>query len=351
MVNEPSQKIIEKHENQIIYFTNTEETTEKQETHVKKKSKKIEPTKYITPVIISLLIYLLCAWASKVGFSEIIDMEIPLIILLTLILTESIFQGYSKISIPLYVIGSALCYFFINNSFALFITISLTSVLISICLNRIYYNPNDYCNRTDDEISIKSIFSRVKYHIFLAFILFTVFLLLGYYYPSLFQSLVMPSVENLHNGVQDGSIQLETLSLFTNNFSVALGIILGGFYFSTYSIYMLIYNAIFIGFSGAITSIKYFLAFTVPHGILELSGIILAGATSLRITHAFLVLLNGIKLNEKNRREIFTNSLNKFIKMFIDVGLLIIIICVMLLIAAFIEANLTITIGTYLYNI
>ncbi len=335
----------------IIYFTNLEKTFKRHsKKDVRQESNKIEPTRYIAPLIFTILIYSLCAWATKVNFTEIIDLEIPLIILLTLILTESVIQGYSKISYLIYIIASILCYNFIKDSYALFIIIPLTGVLITRCLEKIYYNQKDYPNLEEDEFKILSFLPRVKYHIILSLIIFVIFLLLGYFYPGIFQPLVAPSVENLHNGVREGTIALETFSLFWNNLSVALGMIIGGLYFSTHTIYSLIFNALFIGFSGAITKIDYFLAFTVPHGIIELSAIILASAGGLRITHAFLVLLNGIKLNKPNKREIFLNGCNNFIKMFIDVIMLTLLIVIMLFIAAFIEANLTVNIGTLLYN-
>lgn len=338
-------------EHDIIYFTNTEETINRFKKDDEETSlKKIEPTKYITPVIIAIFIYSLCVWATKTGFTEIIDIEIPLIILLTLILTESVIQGYGKFLYPIYIIASCLAFYFIKDTYALFIIISFTAVVTCRCLEKIYYNKNDYPNISNDEFKIYSVFSRVKYHILLSFMIFTIFLLLGYYYPGTFQPLVMPSVENLHNGVKEGTISLDTISLFMNNYSVALNMILSGFYFSTFTLYSLAFNALYIGFSGAITNIKYFLSFTIPHGILELTAIILSGAAGLRITHAILVLLHGIKLNEDNKKEIFTDASTKFIKMFLDVVILLIIITIMLFIAAYIEANLTISIGTQLYN-
>lgn len=335
-------------EHSIIYFTKNEK--EEQE-NTPESAKKIEATKYIAPVMISILIYSLCAWVTKSGFSEIIDLELPIVILLTLILVESIFQGYAKITLPGYILISCISYAYINQTYSLLFVVSLAGVLINYYLEKIYYNEKDYPNINNDDIDIKSIFSHLKYYIILSFIMFVIFLLLGYFYPGVFQPLVMPSVENLNNGVQQGTISLETISLFVNNFSVAYNMIIGGFYFSISTVYLLIFNALFIGFYGAITDIHYFLAFTLPHGIIELSAIILAGAAGLRITHSLLVLLNGIKLNEENKKEIFIKGCTTFVQMFTDVIVLIIVISIMLLIAAFIEANLTVNVGTYLYNI
>lgn len=339
-------------EHNIIYFTNADKiVTSPDEVEEKPSSKKVEPTRYVAPVLISMFIYSLCIWITKTSFLEIVDLELPFLILITLILSELIIQGYAKYVYPLYVIMASLSYSFINTTYALLIVLSLTGVIVTRCLEKIYYNPVDYPSIGNDEFRISELFSRMKYHVLLSFMLFVIFMFVGYYYPSIFQPLVMPSVENLHNGVQEGTVALETVSLFVNNISVAINIILSGFYLSVYTVYLLVFNALFIGFSGAITNIKYFLLFTLPHGIIELSAIILSGATGFRITHAFLVLLNGIKLNKDNRNEIFVDACNVFIKMFLDVGILIIIITVMLFVAAVIEANFTVSIGTFLYNL
>ena len=188
-------------------------------------------------------------------------------------------------------------------------------------------------------------FHHVKYHLLLSVVIFLTFTLLGYFYPSVFQSVVLPTLQGMNDGVQQGTIKLETISLFTNNFSVAMNIVLGGLYFSTSTCYLIIFNALIVGFSACSMNLYHFLSYTLPHGILELTGIIIAGAAGFRLTHTVVSILSGIQLDKENKKEIFINHVEIAGKMLVDVLVMIVIMSILLIIAAYIEANLTIPIG------
>lgn len=179
----------------------------------------------------------------------------------------------------------------------------------------------------------------------LSLVIFLASLILSYVYPGTFQSLVLPAVQGLNQGVQNGTIALETISLFTNNFSVALSLFAGGVYFSIPTLYLLIYNGLVIGFTGAQLNLNYFLTYTLPHGIVELSAIVLAGAAGFRITHGIITLLSGIKIKGSDKIKYFKAHGIIAIKMIIDAIILILIVAILLIIAAYIEANLTIPLG------
>ena len=204
------------------------------------------------------------------------------------------------------------------------------------------FNDNDNDKRSNFFIEH---FHRIKYHLLLSLVIFVIFTLLGFFYPSVFQSAVLPALQRMSDGVQQGTIKLETISLFTNNFSVAMSIIMGGIYFSTATGYLLIFNALVVGYSACSMNIYHFLSFTLPHGILELSGIIIAGAAGFRLTHAVLALLSGIRLDKENKKDIFIKHAEICGKMLVDILIMIVIIAILLIIAAYIEANLTVPIG------
>lgn len=186
---------------------------------------------------------------------------------------------------------------------------------------------------------------RMKYYVLLSLVIFIASTILSYVYPSTFQSLVLPAVQGLNQGVQNGTIALETVPLFTNNFSVALSLFVGGVYFSIPTLYLLIYNGLVIGFTGAQLNLSYFLTYTLPHGIIELSAIVLAAAAGFRITHGIITLLASIKIKGSDKSKHFKEHGTIAIKMIIDAIFLILIVAILLLIAAYIEANLTILIG------
>ena len=67
---------------------------------------------YLATSIIALIIYSFCAWGTNIAFTEILDLELPLILLLTIVLSSCILQGYSKVSYLIYFIISCTLYFF-----------------------------------------------------------------------------------------------------------------------------------------------------------------------------------------------------------------------------------------------
>lgn len=194
-------------------------------------------------------------------------------------------------------------------------------------------------------------FNRMKYYCLLSFMIFVAFLLLSYFYPSFFSSIMSQALQNMRDGVTNGQILLETTPLFINNFTVALNIYTSGIYLSIPSLYLLAYNAAMVGYTGASLPLNYFLAYTIPHGIFELTAIIFAGAASFRLTHGILKLFAGINFKVENKREYFFRNAEVCLMMIVDSAVLMVIIAVLLLVAAFIEANITLGIGQFVTSI
>ena len=341
-------------EKSIYFHINNLKTQKIEQTkeNSQKKQSLYNTNKYLITTILAILIYILCAWTAQVTLPEIIDLEIPLVILFSLIITALSNQGYKKSCYVAFLVITIITYQF-NPSYAFFVIMSLLANWIYECIELIYSNQDDYSKTGSLEIKfgIKDYFNRMKYHILLSVVLFITFTLLSYYYPAIFQSLITSAVDGLKDGVKDGSIKLETLPLFMNNLSVGLNMVLGGFYLSVTTVYLLVYNALIVGYTAALMNLGYFLSFTLPHGIIELSAIILAGAAGTRVTQGVLTLLSGIYLNKENKSDIFSEKVELALKMFFDSILLIIVITVLLLIAAFIEANLTLPIGQMLMGV
>lgn len=191
-------------------------------------------------------------------------------------------------------------------------------------------------------------FNRMKYYVLLSLAIFIAFLLLSYFYPSFFSAMMSQALQNMRDGVTNGEILLETSSLFINNVTVALNIYTNGIYLSIPSVYLLAYNAAMVGYTGASLPLSYFLAYTLPHGIVELGAIILSGAASFRLTHGILKLFSGISFNADNKKEHFFSNAEISLKMILDSVILMLLVVILLLIAAFIEANITLGIGQFL---
>ncbi|WP_455644669.1 stage II sporulation protein M [Methanosphaera sp.] len=184
----------------------------------------------------------------------------------------------------------------------------------------------------------KDNYHRMKYHILLSFIIFLGFIVLSYYYPHCFETLVRYKI----NPNAPQHVPFDTVHLFLNNIFVITGLTLGGVFFSFPTIYLLIYNASLIGYMGFHTAIAFYMVFMIPHGIFEFIALILGGAIGFRITHAIITIIKGI----------FTRKLKINVKialfMIRDCIIPLVIMIILLIIAAYIEANITIPLGQHI---
>ena len=213
---------------------------------------------------------------------------------------------------------------------------------------------------------IKSAFANNKIPLFISILLFVIPLLAGYFYADQLGEYIKPMVDSFEQNVADGTVTLSTQSLFINNVTVALmiyalsalGAILGAI--------ILINNGIFVGYYGADFNIWAYLVLTVPHGIFEIPAIIIATTGGfvlfLFILHFIWNLISpdlsyldifdpyfsDVKITVKQRfTASFKKNQNKLKESFIFLCLSV----VLLIVAAFIEANLTVPIAYWIFSI
>ena len=212
---------------------------------------------------------------------------------------------------------------------------------------------------------IKLAFSNNKGLLFISILLFVIPMLLGYFYANEISSYVKPIVDAFEQQVEDGTVTLTTHSLFTNNVTVAfilyalaaLGGVLGAI--------VLANNGLFIGYYGVDFDIWAYLALTLPHGIFEIPAIIIATTGGFVLLSFILHFLWGlispdlsyldifdpyfsnVKITIKQRfYAAFKKNQNKIKESFI----LLCISVVLLIIAAFIEANITLPLASWLFS-
>lgn len=178
-------------------------------------------------------------------------------------------------------------------------------------------------------------------------------IVLGYLLSGMLDPILGNVLDELRKSVGEGSLQLSTFSIFMNNFKIALLIYAGGFVVGTYSVVSLFINGAFIGYTASKFSWGSFLIYTLPHGVFEIIAIILSGAAAFRLASGVVQFLKGVlKLNPNIS---IKNQLNYLVEANIDEFYesltLFAIAVVLLLIAAFIEANLTIAWGNYIQSI
>ena len=194
----------------------------------------------------------------------------------------------------------------------------------------------------------KAAFSNNKWLLLFSTVLFVIPLLIGYFYADSISEYIQPI---------EGVITLTTHSIFTNNVTVAFILYALGALGGVLGALILANNGMFIGYFGADFNIYAYLALTVPHGIFEIPAIIIAttgGFVLLSFVLHFLWNLRSpdysyldifdpyfsdVKITFKQRCYVsFKMNQNKIKESFVFLCLAVIL----LIIAAFIEANITV---------
>ncbi|MBO7241022.1 MAG: stage II sporulation protein M [Methanobrevibacter sp.] len=211
----------------------------------------------------------------------------------------------------------------------------------------------------------KEAFSNNKWLLLFSTLLFVIPLLLGYFYADSISEYIQPMVDNFQKQVDEGTITLTTHSIFSNNVTVAIMLYALGALGGVLGALILANNGMFIGYFGADFNIYAYLALTVPHGIFEIPAIILAttgGFVLLSFVLHFIWDLRSpdysyldifdpyfsdVKITLKERcYAAFKMNQNKLKESFIFLCLAVIL----LIIAAFIEANLTIPFASWILS-
>ncbi len=176
---------------------------------------------------------------------------------------------------------------------------------------------------------------------------------LGYALASILSPVLGAIFGDFKNKVVQGQIQLTTLSLFTNNLKVALFIYVGGLLFGSVTAIYLIINGLFIGYAGTQFPITDYILFTIPHGIPELIGIIISGAAGFRLASCIYHIFQGLThmRSDISRSNQFKYIIELNIDEFWESVKLMAIAVVFLIVAAFIEANLSIAWGNYIKSV
>ena len=130
-------------------------------------------------------------------------------------------------------------------------------------------------------------------------------------------------------------------------------IYVGGLIFGLGSAYYLISNGIFIGYTAAQFQLGDFIIYTLPHGVFELLGIIIAGAAGFKLASIEIKILKGVLKLQSDFS--MSNQLKYLLEAnwddFKDTLVMLAIAIVLLLIAAIIEANLTLSWASYLKGV
>jgi len=239
---------------------------------------------------------------------------------------------------------------------------------------------NNYLSLIKKEIKVA--FVENKYLLLISALLFIIPMFAGYFFAPFFKSMLNPMVDSFRDRVSKGEIQLTQNSLFFNNVYVAIVIYFGGIIFGLLAAALLISNGLFIGFFATQYDLYTFILLTLPHGIFEIPGIIIAGAGGFTM---FIFIFNFFKeiifpksadfknlenfenaissfekgvdsfaedidSSDKNNTDRLYNSFNNNVDKLIQSIVLLVVAVILIVIASFVEAYLTIPIAIFLLN-
>lgn len=194
---------------------------------------------------------------------------------------------------------------------------------------------------------------RNEFFIIISALLLLGSLLAGYFLAGYMDQFMASALRSFKESISKGEIKLTTPSIFLNNIKIALYLYGGGIFLGITTIIMIVYNGIFIGYVASKFIIGDFIIYTIPHGIFELSGIVMAGTAGLRFASTIINILRDIfdikrSMPLADQLKIILHA-NYF--EFKDSLKLLLIAAVLILIGAFIEANFTVAWGNYLKGV
>ncbi|MDP3066750.1 MAG: stage II sporulation protein M [Methanobacteriaceae archaeon] len=203
------------------------------------------------------------------------------------------------------------------------------------------------------EGTLGGLYRRNEIFLILSTVIFLSSLLIGYALAGFLEQLMGVALNNMKRQISQGELKLTTLSIFMNNFKVAIILYGGGVVFGVVTAFFLIFNGLFIGYAAAQFHLGDFLIYTIPHGVFEIVGIIIAGAAGFRLANGVLDLVKGLRhiqmdISLKNQL-VYLWEVN--LDEFKDSLLLFVIALFLIFIGAVVEANITVAWGTYIKSI
>jgi uncharacterized membrane protein SpoIIM required for sporulation len=178
-------------------------------------------------------------------------------------------------------------------------------------------------------------------------------ILLGYALADILTPLLGSFFGDFKRRIVQGQIKLNTISIFANNLSIALFIYVGGVFLGVITAVYLFKSGLFIGYAGAQFPLGDYIIFTIPHGILEIIGIIIAGTAGFRLASCVYHIFEGLThmRSDISRTNQFKYILELHQDEFWESLKLMGLAVVFLFIAAIIEANLSIAWGNYIKSV
>ncbi len=200
---------------------------------------------------------------------------------------------------------------------------------------------------------ISGLYNRNETYFILSAMMFIASIFIGYAFAGMLEPILGKMLGDFKRRLVQGELQLTTFSLFANNLKVALLLYGGGLLFGLVTAFYLISNGVFIGYTAAQFQLGDFIIYTLPHGVFEVLGIIIAGAAGFKLGSIVINILKGLLKLQSDF------SMSNQVKYLLEANwddlkdtlIMMGIAVVLILIAAIIEANFTITWASYMKGV
>ncbi len=194
------------------------------------------------------------------------------------------------------------------------------------------------------------LYNRNKILLTITLIIFFASLIIGLFIGYFLTGFTGNFLTNIITGLTRQVVEITTLSIFLHNlqsvFLTYLGGVIGIIPAATIAFNGFIYGA-FVGYfmHGGIVSNYFvnnpvdFIIYTLPHGIFEIPGFIIAGTAGFRLTTLVISMLENM-----NKKTSFNDQYWKLK----DSLILLVIALILIFIAAIIETNISLHVGNYI---
>lgn len=216
---------------------------------------------------------------------------------------------------------------------------------------------------------VKESFIDNKYIILAITLLFLITTILGFFFAADLQNFMKPVVKTFEHRISSGQVTLTTHSLYYNNLLVTLRIYEGSFLMGVAGILEIIINALLIGHYGALCYMQgkliLYILLILPHGIFEIPALIISSSGGFVMLEFLILFLKNLISPDYSYTDVFDPIYNSdkisFIetvkmswrkngKMFKQSLILLLVAIILLMIAAFIEANITQPLALLIYK-
>jgi uncharacterized membrane protein SpoIIM required for sporulation len=199
---------------------------------------------------------------------------------------------------------------------------------------------------------VKRSFSENRLAIYASIAILLASLVLGYFLEPYLHSYFNPVVDDLTQKVQQGTITLTFQSIFLNNIQIVFSMFIFGVT-CFFSAFLLGFNGFFAGYYVATADDLFTtLLLIVPHGIFEFSSCILACASGFVLFNFVYKFLKTLyRMDNGPVRELLATSFDANSDKLKQAVILLAIASILMAIAGFIEAYLTLPIAEGIYSI